>query len=61
MLFAVRLVSRCDSSLVLDVMRDLFLACMVDGRALGDAFVVTAPGDDCAFGQVQDAFDGFTV
>jgi len=39
----------------------LVLPCLVDCRPLGDALVVTAPGDDSAFREIQDAFNGFAM
>jgi hypothetical protein len=61
--FLVGLVAGHYPSLVplLAVVPGFVLTGLVDGGALGDALVVRAPGDDGAFGQIQDAFHGFAI
>jgi len=35
------------------------LACLINSKALRNAFVVAAPGDDGVIGEIEHALDGF--
>lgn len=59
LLLAEGFVCRNHPPLLLTVMRGFLLARLVNGRSLGNAFIVAAPGDNRALGKIQNALDSF--